>query len=151
MRLRSNSAMAPMMTTMALPRGPAGINIFPKADELDIIMVEFVEHFEEVPGGAGDPIEGPDQDDLELAAAGIGQQLIETRALCFRAADPVSVFVNDLETALRGQRAQIVHLGLRMLVQGGNAEVDGGPLQLAPGFLLRSNAILRYILMDKLQ
>jgi hypothetical protein len=93
----------------------------------------------------------PAQDDLELAAAGVGQKLIETRALCFRAADPVSVFLHDLETALRGQRTQIIHLGLRMLVQGGNAEVDGGPLQLAPGFLLRSNAILRYIIMDKLQ
>ena len=40
-------------------------------------VVEFVQHFEEVPDRAGHAIEGPDQDDVEAVLAGIGQQLIE--------------------------------------------------------------------------
>src|SRR5258707_7529554 len=34
----------------------AGIKILPEADEFDIEVVEFVQHFEEVPHGSGDPV-----------------------------------------------------------------------------------------------
>ena len=90
-RLRSSSAMAPMMTTTARPSGPPVSIVLAEADELDVEPVQLVEHFEEVPDRSGDPIEGPDQDDIEAAAAGIAHQLIETRPLRLGAADPVGV------------------------------------------------------------
>ena len=39
----------------------ACIKILAEADELDVEMVELVEHFEEVAHGSGDPVRGPDQ------------------------------------------------------------------------------------------
>ena len=81
-------------------------------------MVQFVEDFEEVPGGACDPIARPDQDNVEFAVVGIGQELIETGALDLGAADPVGVLLNDLEATLRGQAAQIMKLRLGMLIDG---------------------------------
>jgi hypothetical protein len=41
-------------------------------------MVEFVQHFEEVPDRPRDSIRGPDQDHLKAAAPGILQQITET-------------------------------------------------------------------------
>ncbi len=63
---------------------------------------------------------------IELAAAGIGQQLIETGAPGFHSADPVRVLVNDLEShAARPGRADHA-LGLGVLIDGGDAHVQGG-------------------------
>jgi hypothetical protein len=49
--------------------------------------------------------------------------LIEAWALRFGAADFVCIFVDDLESTLRGQAAQIVELSLRVLVHRGNPQV----------------------------
>jgi hypothetical protein len=54
-------------------------------------VVQFAEYFQEVPGGTCDAIARPDQDYVELSAAGIGQELIEAGALRFRPADLVGV------------------------------------------------------------
>jgi hypothetical protein len=78
--------------------------------------------------GTGNAIKRPDHDYVELAVAGVGKQSIETRALNFRAAEPVGIFLDDLETTLRGQAAQIVHLCFRVLIQGRNAHVERGAL-----------------------
>ena len=43
------------------PERAAGIEVLAEADELDIGMIKFVEHFEEVAHGPGDPVRGPDQ------------------------------------------------------------------------------------------
>lgn len=75
-------------------------------------MIELVQDFEEVADGAGQAIEGPDHNNLELTMPGISHQLIEPGALCLGAADLVGVFLNDLVTALLGQLAQVVELGL---------------------------------------
>ena len=48
-RLRSSSAIAPMMTTMARPSGPPVSICLAETDELDVEPVQFVEHFEKVP------------------------------------------------------------------------------------------------------
>ena len=69
----------------------AGIDIFPEADELYFEAVQLIEHFEEVPGGSGDTIAGPDQDNIEAATAGIGHHLIQSRPFGLRAGDPVGV------------------------------------------------------------
>lgn len=42
-------------------------------------MVQLVKHLEEVPGTPGDAIAGPDQHDVEAAAAGIAYQLVQAR------------------------------------------------------------------------
>ena len=86
-------------------------------------MVELVENLEEVPDGAGEAVERPDHHDIELAAAGIGQQLIEAGPLGFGAADLVRVFLDDLEATLRGQAAQIMKLRLGVLIDGGDAHI----------------------------
>ena len=46
-------------------------------------MVQFVEHFQEVPAAAGDAV--PDHDDVEPTAAGVRQELIQPGTLCLGA------------------------------------------------------------------
>ena len=75
----------------------AGIKILAEADELDVEMVEFVEHLEEVSNGPGDPVRGPYQQHLEAAAACVPKELIETRATSLRPGDPISVLGDDLK------------------------------------------------------
>jgi len=50
----------------------------------------------------GEPIEGPDQHDIETAAAGVGHHLIQAGAARLGARDLVSVLTGDLEAALGG-------------------------------------------------
>jgi hypothetical protein len=59
---------------------------------------------------------------------GSSEHLIERRTLRFCAADSVSVFVNDLKTALFCQPSQIKRLCLRILIAGGNSDIQGGSL-----------------------
>jgi hypothetical protein len=93
-----------------------GVDVLAEADELDVEMGQLVEHFQEVPRRTGDTIEGPDQHDVEVTAAGIGEQPIETWTLRLGATDLVGIFLNDLEATLCGHRAQIMGLGLGMLI-----------------------------------
>ena len=86
----------------------AGIDIFPEADELYFQAVQLIEHFEEVPGGTGDPIAGPDEHNVESAAAAIGYRQVESRSFGLDAADPVCVLVADLIAALSGHLMQVV-------------------------------------------
>jgi len=96
----------------------AGVDALPEADELDVEPVELVEHFEEVPGRAGDAIRGPDQDHIEAAAAGIPHQAIQTGPARLHAGDLVSHLRDDLIAALRGHLAEVMELGLGVLVDG---------------------------------
>jgi hypothetical protein len=94
----------------------AGVEVLAEADELDAQVVEFIEHLEEVPDRARDPIRSPDQDYLEAAAAGIPQQLIETRTSSLCSGDAIGVLGNDFETTLLSHRAEIMELRIRVLV-----------------------------------
>jgi len=94
-----------------------------EADELDVEAIELVQDLEEVPGRACDAITGPDQDDVELTAAGIPHQVAEPWSAGLHPADPVRVLVDDLITTLRGHLAQIVQLGLRVLVDAGDPRI----------------------------
>ena len=105
------------------PERTAGIDILAEADELDAEAVELVQHLEEVPHGPGDPVRGPHQDYLEAAAAGIAEQVIEARPASLGPGDPVSILGHDLKTPLLRHRAEIMKLGLRMLVHGRYAQV----------------------------
>jgi hypothetical protein len=122
--------MAPMMITTARPSGAAGIEVLAEADELDVEMVELVEHFEEVAHGPGDPVRGPDQEHLEAAAARIPKQIIETRPTSFSPGDPIGVLGNDLKTPLLGHRAEIIKLSLRVLIHTGYAQIKGNSFHI---------------------
>ena len=91
-------------------------------------MIEFVQDLEEVADGAGQAVEGPDHNNLEPTMPGIRHQLVEPGALRLGAADLVRVFLDDLVATLLGQLAQVVKLRLRVLIQGGDAEVKGRAL-----------------------
>ncbi len=73
-----------------------GVDLFAEADELDVQPVQLVQHLEEVLRRPGDTVTGPDQDDIELAAAGVTHHGIESRPASFRSADPVLVLFHDL-------------------------------------------------------
>jgi len=85
---------------MARPRGAAGIDIFPEADELDVEPVERIENIEEVLDRPGDPVGSPYQDDIEPAAACIRHHLAKSGPLGLRPGDSVGVFLHDLTAAL---------------------------------------------------
>ncbi len=104
----------------------ARVDLLAEADELDVEPVQLVEHFEEVLHGPGDPVRSPDQHDVEAAAAGIVHQLIQTGPAGLGAADPIGVLLDDLIAALGGHLAQVVELGLGMLIDGRDPHVKGG-------------------------
>jgi hypothetical protein len=112
------------------PERASGIKVLAEADELDVEMVELIQHFEEVADGPGDPVRGPDQEYLEAAAACIPKQIIEARPASLRPRDPVSVLGNDLKTPLLSHRAEIVELSLRVLVDTGYAQVKGNSFHI---------------------
>jgi hypothetical protein len=116
-KLRSNSAMAPMMTTTARPSGPGGVDLFAEADELSVQVAKLVQDLEEVLRGPGDPVTSPDQDDVEATAASIPHQAIQTGPARLRARDPVFVLFDDLISALLGHLAEIIELSFRMLIE----------------------------------
>jgi hypothetical protein len=99
-------------------QGPAGVDLLAEADELDAEPVQFVQHFKEVLHRAGNPVRGPDQDHIEVAAAGVPHQVVEAGPPGLRAGDSVGVLMDDLEAALSGHLPEIKELGLGMLVDG---------------------------------
>jgi hypothetical protein len=114
------------------PQRAAGIKVLPKAHELDVEVVEFVEHLEEVPDGSGDPVGSPDQQHLEASAARISKELIETRPASLGPGDPIGILGNDLKTPLVGHRAEIMELGLGVLVYSGYAQIQSNSFHIFP-------------------
>jgi len=104
----------------------AGVDLLPEADELDVEPVQLIEHFEEVLRGPGDSVTSPDQDDVELAAAGVTHQGVESRPAGLRTADPVLVLFLYLVVALSGQLVEVVHLCFGVLVEGGDSQIQDG-------------------------
>ena len=94
------------------------VDAFAEADELDVQPVELVQDLEEMPGGSRDAIAGPDQDHIELTAAGIPHHVAEPWPERLHAADPVRVLLDDLIAALSGHLTQVVNLRLRVLIDG---------------------------------
>jgi len=104
----------------------ARIDLLAERNELDAEMVEFVEDFEEVFYRSGDPVRSPDQNDIEAAAAGIMHQIAEPRTASLGTADAVDIFAD----ALPGHLDQIAALGLGMLVEARDPEVESGAFHL---------------------
>jgi hypothetical protein len=112
------------------PERAACIKILAEADELDVEMIEFVEHLEEVAHGPCDPVRGPDQEHLEAAPACVPKQIVKTRPASFRPRDSIGVLGDDLKTPLLGHRAEIVELSLRVLVDTGYAQIEGNSFHI---------------------
>ena len=89
---------------------------------------------------AGDAIARPDDNDIELAAASVDQELIQAGPLRPGAADAVSVFVDDLEAALLSKREQVVALGCGMLIDGANPEIQRGALHASDSAAVASSS-----------
>ena len=104
-------------------QGTSRVDLLTEADELYVEPVEFVEHFEEVPHGPGDPIGSPDQDNVETAAAGIAHHGVESRALSFGSTDSVRKLLDDLIATLLSHLTEVVELGLGVLIEGGDSHV----------------------------
>src|ERR1035437_6599673 len=102
---------------------PAGVDLLAEADELDVQPVQLVQNLEEVLSGPGDPVTSPDQDDIELAAAGVTHHGIESRPAGLRSADPVLVLFHDSIAALLGHLVEIMHLGFRVLVESADSHI----------------------------
>ena len=108
---------------------PAGVEVLPEAEELNVQMVEFVQHFQKVPGAASQPIAGPDQHTVEAATAGVGQHLVQTRAACPGPSNAVGVALHNLIAALLGHAFQIMDLSFRVLIESRNPQVEGSAFQ----------------------
>ena len=106
----------------------SGIDLLAEADELDVEPVQLIEHLEEVLHRPGDTIGSPDQDDIELTPAAVPHQRIESGPLGFGPADPVRILFNDLIPTLLGHLTEVIELGLRVLVEGGDSQVECGAL-----------------------
>jgi hypothetical protein len=76
---------------------------------------------------ASQPIEFPDQDGIELSAAGVSQQRIEGRpSFSGTTHSVITVFRHDLETAVFCQLAEVAELHIDGLAAGGaDASIDG--------------------------
>ena len=72
--------------------------------------------------------ESPDLDDVELTPAGVPHQRIESGPLGFGSADPVGILFDDLIPTLLGHLTEVIELGLRVLVEGGDSQVECGAL-----------------------
>ena len=106
----------------------SGVDLLAEADELDVEPVQFIEHLQEVLHRPGDTIGSPDQDDIELTPAAVPHQRIESGPLGFGSADPVGILFDDLIPTLLGHLTEVVELGLRVLVEGGDSQVECGAL-----------------------
>jgi hypothetical protein len=89
----------------------AGIKLLPEADVLDVQPVQFIQHFQEVTHTPGQAIASPDQDNIEAAAAGIGQHPVQPGPPGPGAANAViDILLHDLKPALLGYLLKIVKL-----------------------------------------
>jgi len=102
----------------------ARVDLLAEADELDVEPAELVDGLEEVPHRPGQPVEGPDQDHVEAAAARLAHHQVQSWTARLRAADGVGVRGNDVEAALRGHGPQVEHLRLGVLIAGADPGVD---------------------------
>jgi len=90
--------------------------------------VELVQNLEEVTRLPGDSVRGPDQHDVEAAAAGVAHQVFESGPACLDAGDLVGKLGHDFVAALGSHLAQVEQLTLRVLIDARHPGVDGGAL-----------------------
>ncbi len=88
-------------------------------------MIELFESRRQVAHGASKPVELPDEDAIDLAAADAGHQGIELRAALPAAGNGmIAVLSDDSHARAFGVRAQSVMLQVRLLAGRGDAEIE---------------------------
>jgi hypothetical protein len=107
----------------------SGVDIFAQANELDVEMAQFVEHFQEMANASRHPIERGYKHDVEAMPPSISQQLIESRSLRSAPRNDVCVFVGNFISILFGHFAQVEQLCFKMLVSSAHACVSRGALR----------------------
>jgi hypothetical protein len=118
------------------PEWSAGVDVLSEADELNPEVIQFIEHFQEMPHASGHPVECGHEHDIEAVPPGIGHKLVEAGALGFRAANHIAIFMHDFILALFGHFAQVVQLRLGMLVPRLKPECKRQPVsRVYPAFL----------------
>src|ERR1035437_4711969 len=102
---------------------PARVDLLSEADELDFQPVELIQHFEEVFHRPGYAVASPYQDEVELTAAGIAHHSFEPGSPSLRATDHVGVLFDDPIAALFSHLTEVIELGFRMLIEGGDSHI----------------------------
>jgi hypothetical protein len=95
---------------------PGGVDLCAVADELDVEMLQFIQHFQKVANAACQPIKAPDHDHIEATMAGIAQHAIQPGPAGPGAGQLVDILFHQGEAALLHQLQQIVALAFRMLI-----------------------------------
>jgi hypothetical protein len=101
-----------------------GIDVFSKTDEIDVQMIEVIEHFQEVPNRASHAVERPNHDYIEAMSPGVRHKPIQTGAFGLCSADRVGVLADNLVAACLRQGAQVAKLGLGVLIATGNSGIE---------------------------
>ncbi len=125
MRLRSSSAMAPMMTTTARPTA-AGVDLLAEADELDVEPAEFVSTSRKCRTDRAMRSEAQTRTTSKRPAAGVAHHGVESRTLSFGSTDSVGILLDDLIATLLGHLAEVIELGLGVLIEGRDSHIEGG-------------------------
>ena len=114
--------------------GPAqragGVDLLAERSELDVQVIQLIEDLEEVFYRSRDSIRGPDQHNIEAGAAGIVHQIAESWATGFSSADVIGILGDDLIAALPGHVDEITALGLGMLIEARDPEIESGASHL---------------------
>jgi hypothetical protein len=87
-------------------------------------MIQRIENFQKVRTLPAQPSADHGGTGVKFSLVGSGQDVVEGGTLRRRAADRVGVFVGDFKTALFRETAQIQRLGLRILVEGRNSDIQ---------------------------
>lgn len=93
---------------------------------------ELVEGQDEVSDGPSEPVEPPDQDDVELAGPGVGHEPVQLGPLVLGTADAVvDVLTDDGPAPLLGQAAKTIELEIDRLVRGRDPGVQAAAAGVA--------------------
>ena len=88
-------------------------------------MVQFIEHFQEVPDISRNSVERSNQDNVEAMSTGICKELVQAESFRFCTGNCVCIFMNNFISALLRQFAEVIKLCLCVLVAGWDQEVEG--------------------------
>ena len=149
-RLRSSSAMAPMMTTMARPSGP------PVSIVLRKLMNSMFSRFSSSSTSRKCRTERAIRSDAQTRTTSnwprraSAHHLIESRPLGLSAGDPVGILVHDLIATLSSHLPQIEQLRLRMLIDGRYPHIESGALHARLLFFFGA-AVFADVVLDELE
>jgi hypothetical protein len=88
--------------------------------------LQLVEHGDEVPEVAAQPVEAPANDHVNLAALGMGEQFVQGRSRVLRTRDSVVDVRDRCPAPTLDVPAEFLQLVLGMLLLGTDASIEGG-------------------------